>query len=434
MDPTLVNLSSYNGLSNQGVAKGVDYSLNNYPAFNYCNLLGITSYNGYTDWYLPSLYELELIYRNFKPTTTTNYTVNSNGANIYSSPIGAGYTAGNPTQTLCRTWKTTTLNGMEASQYLSSSVSTNTVSSINFSNGQFNTSSVGSTVFLIRPVRRSLLQTNVTATPTPTNTVTPTLTPTVTATNTPTNTPTVTNTSTITPTKTTTPTPTPTVTSTRLPYTIGVNSANFKSCASWNTVIGNLTSVGTNGGSSAYGTYDQTGQIQEINDLDGNPSTEVGRRAGHWEYSDPGLSSSSSRFTQAPNVSSEYIGFRVSSVTNPYNVSYFVPVAEQNNLADSNGYGNVPYFYMIGQYSVTNCEYTAFLNAVAVTDTHGLYDIRMNSSQRSGITHIISKQIWVTSLLFLSTGLWQQDIVTGYTTTDLMDLKTSILQKMVLIL
>ena len=35
--------------------------------------------------------------------------------------------------------------------------------------------------------------------------------------------------------------------------------------------------------------------------------------------------------------------------------------------------GNVPYNYRIGTYEVTNAQYTAFLNAVAADDPHGLY-------------------------------------------------------------
>jgi formylglycine-generating enzyme required for sulfatase activity len=52
--------------------------------------------------------------------------------------------------------------------------------------------------------------------------------------------------------------------------------------------------------------------------------------------------------------------------------------------------GAVDYFYQIGKYEVTAGQYTAFLNAVADTDTYGLYNSRMWSDsfgckiQRSG--------------------------------------------------
>ena len=42
--------------------------------------------------------------------------------------------------------------------------------------------------------------------------------------------------------------------------------------------------------------------------------------------------------------------------------------------------GRVNYVYNIGKYEVTNGQYTEFLNAVAATDTYGLYNTRMLSS------------------------------------------------------
>jgi formylglycine-generating enzyme required for sulfatase activity len=51
-----------------------------------------------------------------------------------------------------------------------------------------------------------------------------------------------------------------------------------------------------------------------------------------------------------------------------------VPVGNPGNAADgSTGYGAVGYAYQIGAYDVTLSQYTAFLNAVAKTDTYGLY-------------------------------------------------------------
>ncbi len=63
-----------------------------------------------------------------------------------------------------------------------------------------------------------------------------------------------------------------------------------------------------------------------------------------------------------------------------------VKVGNQGNTADSNGYGRVDYGFQIGTYEVTNAEYAAFLNAVAATDTHGLYkDNLMNHATHGGI-------------------------------------------------
>lgn len=54
-----------------------------------------------------------------------------------------------------------------------------------------------------------------------------------------------------------------------------------------------------------------------------------------------------------------------------------VAVGDKGNTADSTGYGSVGYDYNIGKYEVTAGQYTAFLNAVAATDTYGLYNAHM---------------------------------------------------------
>jgi formylglycine-generating enzyme required for sulfatase activity len=55
-----------------------------------------------------------------------------------------------------------------------------------------------------------------------------------------------------------------------------------------------------------------------------------------------------------------------------------VPVGNQGNSNDTaTGYGGVGYSYRIGKFEVTVGEYTAFLNAVAKTDTYALYNPSM---------------------------------------------------------
>jgi autotransporter-associated beta strand protein len=57
-----------------------------------------------------------------------------------------------------------------------------------------------------------------------------------------------------------------------------------------------------------------------------------------------------------------------------------VTVGHPGNAADSTGYGGVAYEFRIGMYDVTISQYAAFLNAVAASDTYGLYDAYMSTN------------------------------------------------------
>jgi formylglycine-generating enzyme required for sulfatase activity len=72
----------------------------------------------------------------------------------------------------------------------------------------------------------------------------------------------------------------------------------------------------------------------------------------------------------------------------------FVAVGDAGNAADTRAvrgeyyFGDVSYDYQIGKYETTNAQYAAFLNSVAKTDTHGLYNANMGNSSynsRGGI-------------------------------------------------
>jgi hypothetical protein len=66
-----------------------------YPAFEWADALSI---NGFTDWYIPAKNELEILYYNLKPSTSSNFT--SSGVNPNAvPPRGGNYTAGNPPPT-----------------------------------------------------------------------------------------------------------------------------------------------------------------------------------------------------------------------------------------------------------------------------------------------------------------------------------------------
>lgn len=228
-----------------------------------------------------------------------------------------------------------------------------------------------------------------TPTPTPTRTIpaTPTITPTTTTTLTAT--PTTTTTLTATPTTTTTLTITPTITPTAA--NARITSANYNLDADWNGInSGNLTTVGSNGGSSAYGTYDQSGNIFEWNDHDGSTELYRGIRGGSFNSNEVACSALARDFCTDNNCSPDWtirddVGFRIMSLLNPLNLPNFVSVLDPNNSNDITGYGGVNYIYQIAQYPVTNCEYAEFLNSVAATDTHNLYSSGMGNG-RGGIT------------------------------------------------
>jgi formylglycine-generating enzyme required for sulfatase activity len=59
-----------------------------------------------------------------------------------------------------------------------------------------------------------------------------------------------------------------------------------------------------------------------------------------------------------------------------------VTIGNLGNADDTHGdgYGGVAYAYYMGTYEVTAGQYTGFLNAVAATDTYGLYNSAMSSS------------------------------------------------------
>lgn len=100
-------------LNNGPAATAAMVSAGSHPAASFCAALTI---GGFSDWYLPARDELELLYRNLKPSTSSNDTSarslsaitypegndvsgDTMGINRNSSPTGAAYASVIPTQT-----------------------------------------------------------------------------------------------------------------------------------------------------------------------------------------------------------------------------------------------------------------------------------------------------------------------------------------------
>ena len=110
-------------------------------------------------------------------------------------------------------------------------------------------------------------------------------------------------------------------------------------------------------------------------------------------------------------------GFRIATINDPYNIGNMCSIVDKYNISESgtinSSYsrlyqgsmqvsgdnlvqpGKVKYDYKIGKYPVTNNEYALFLNAVAKTDTFGLWAVGMGSSVRGGISRTGSPGAYV---------------------------------------
>ena len=83
--------------------------------------------------------------------------------------------------------------------------------------------------------------------------------------------------------------------------------------ANYNYAIGTATDVGSFSGSgSFYGTFDQSGNVFQWNDLDGTAGSTRGTRGGSW-YHGSSLVSSSYRYDFDPSNENSNVGFRLAS-------------------------------------------------------------------------------------------------------------------------
>ncbi len=142
--------------------------------------------------------------------------------------------------------------------------------------------------------------------------------------------------------------------------------------------VGSETNVGTNGGPSAYCTFDQGGNVGEWTDGDGLVQRATTRIfGGDWHQGTEVLKSDYSWPAVSPETHNEYTGFRLCSSIDlsKLTVSHFVFVGNKVNSADTVGLllGAVAVNYYIQKNEVTNEQYCNFLNSVAKTDTYDLY-------------------------------------------------------------
>lgn len=149
--------SPCNGLAN---TRAMDSS--EHPAARFCLDLVV---NGFNDYYLPSLNELELCYRNFKPNTRRNVTHPASlvhfvtRINNSAIPPGRAYTTVNPCQTVVTAFCEGNSEAFERVRYWSStdhSLNTGWSFNQNFVNG-IRYRNIKTFSFNVRAVRRILI-------------------------------------------------------------------------------------------------------------------------------------------------------------------------------------------------------------------------------------------------------------------------------------
>jgi hypothetical protein len=103
--------SPFDGAAN--TAAMVTAGIASHPAANFCVGLSI---GGFSDWYLPARFELDIAYENLKPDTTANNTLW--GINDYSVPKRtANRTSGDPARTSVLAFRTGGAEAFEATEH-----------------------------------------------------------------------------------------------------------------------------------------------------------------------------------------------------------------------------------------------------------------------------------------------------------------------------
>jgi formylglycine-generating enzyme len=153
-----------------------------------------------------------------------------------------------------------------------------------------------------------------------------------------------------------------------------------------------LTNVGAMSGSwSPSGTFDQNGNVWELLDTGGSFGGNTLLRGGAWTSFTTYLASGY-RLSVLANSAASNAGFRLAAAAAPAQQVTFtmLSVADAGNAADTaTGFGAVGYEFTIARTAVTIGQYTSFLNAVAKTDPHRLYNPALGTDRNvGGITRV----------------------------------------------
>jgi formylglycine-generating enzyme len=100
----------------------------------------------------------------------------------------------------------------------------------------------------------------------------------------------------------------------------GPNVANYNLGADWNSQDGNLTTVGSAGSESYYGTLDQSGNVGEWTDSAIEFGNQRVLRGGNLVFGEDALRSTSRHFTLPLNLESNIQGFRLASIPEPSSI------------------------------------------------------------------------------------------------------------------
>lgn len=169
-----------------------------------------------------------------------------------------------------------------------------------------------------------------------------------------------------------------------------ISQVNYDGQSNWNsTNRGNVTTVGTNGAPSYYCTYDQSGNVWELIDIDGKNNCLI--RGGSWSCGDLYTISSSYRKEISIYENDLDYGIRLCS-SMVHEFSEWSYVSDPNNIIDESvlgGYGKVDHDFYIQKYPTTNNEYKLFLNSVdpCGLNEHRLYSPLMFIETQGGIKY-----------------------------------------------